>query len=348
MDTIKKQYNKIRRTGEKKMTQKFKPDVVLKEYWNDNERYADFFNAVLFNGRRAISASQLEPQDTEASSTLQLGDSAESVTAARDLFKVVKTAMGVEFMLVGIEHQDKIHYAMPVRVMNLDAYAYNKQWKLLKEKYKHEKGMTQEEYLSHMRREDKFLPVLSVVIYYGEKKWDGAKDLHGVLDIPEEIKPFVGNYPMHLVEVADNQLSFENANNIDLFEMMKILYDTTNSRKQRVQRAQEYEKEHDLDDDVIRVLAAINNVQIKRTGKKEELNMCSLFEEIARENKAEGKAESVLELLEDYGEISEELRMIVMKQTDLGVLREWLLAAARSGSIEEFERVVKSRGNLQK
>lgn len=76
--------------------------------------------------------------------------------------------------------------------------------------------------------------------------------------------------------------------------------------------------------------------------------MCSLFEEIARENKAEGKAESVLELLEDYGEISEELRMIVMKQTDLGVLREWLLAAARSGSIEEFERVVKSRGNLQK
>ena len=76
----------------------------------------------------------------------------------------------------------------------------------------------------------------------------------------------MGNYPMHLVEVADNQLSFENANNIDLFEMMKILYDTTNSRKQRVQRAQEYEKEHDLDDDVIRVLAAINNVQIKRTG----------------------------------------------------------------------------------
>ena len=43
--------------------------------------------------------------------------------------------------------------------------------------------MTQEEYLSHMRREDKFLPVVSVVIYYGEKKWDGAKDLHGVLPI---------------------------------------------------------------------------------------------------------------------------------------------------------------------
>ena len=142
---------------------------------------------------------------------------------------------------------------------------------------------------------------------------------HGVLNIPEEIKPFVGNYPMHLVEVADNQLSFENANNIDLFEMMKILYDTTNSRKQRVQRVQEYEKEHDLDDDVIRVLAAINNVQIMRTGKKEE-----------------------------NGEISEELRMTVMQQADLAILKEWHKAAARAGSIEEFERVVKSRGNLQK
>ena len=45
-----------------------------------------------------------------------------------------KLKPGVEFSLVGIENQDKIHYGMPVRVMNLDAYAYNKQWKRLKKK----------------------------------------------------------------------------------------------------------------------------------------------------------------------------------------------------------------------
>ena len=30
------------------------------------------------------------------------------------------------------------------------------------------KGMTEDEYLSHMRKEDKFLSVVTVVIYYGE------------------------------------------------------------------------------------------------------------------------------------------------------------------------------------
>ena len=39
----------------------------------------------------------------------------------------------------------------------------------------------------------------------------GQKICMGVLDIPDEIKPFVGNYPMHLVEVVDNKLRFRNA-----------------------------------------------------------------------------------------------------------------------------------------
>ena len=33
-----------------------------------------------------------------------------------------------------------------------DAYAYDKQWKSLKQKYKDAKGLTEEEYLSHMQK----------------------------------------------------------------------------------------------------------------------------------------------------------------------------------------------------
>ena len=274
------------------MGRKFKPDVVLKEYWENNERYADFFNAVLFGGREVIKASQLKERDTEESNILELGSKAESITAARDLFRVIKTAMGVEFSLVGIENQDKIHYAMPVRVMNLDAYAYNKQWKQLKAKYKNDQGMTDEEYLSHMRKEDRFLPVVTVVIYYGEKPWDGARDLHGVLNIPEEIKPFVGNYPMHLVEVADNKLQFGNADNRDLFQLLNLIYNTSLDKKERMQKAQDYENDHEVDEDVIRALAATNNIELKKTKRKERIRVCTLFEEIARDNRAEGKAEA--------------------------------------------------------
>ena len=54
------------------------------------------------------------------------------------------------------------------------------------------------------------------------------------------------------------------------------------------------------------------------------------------EGKAEGKAEAVLELLEDLGRIPEELRNEIMAETDLDRLKIWNKLAARCGTIEEF------------
>lgn len=46
-------------------TQRLKPDTVLKNYWRNNERFADLFNAVLFGGKQVISPGELEDVDTE-------------------------------------------------------------------------------------------------------------------------------------------------------------------------------------------------------------------------------------------------------------------------------------------
>ena len=135
----------------------------------------------------------------------------------------------------------------------------------------------------------------AVLKYYGEKAWEGARDLHGVLNIPEEIRPFVGNYPMHLVEVVDNNLQFENADNRDLFQLFNLVYNSSLDKKERIQRAQEYENSHSIDKDVVRVLAATNNVKIEKTEKGEGLKVCTLFEEIAKDGRIEGKAEANIE-----------------------------------------------------
>ena len=50
----------------------------------------------------------------------------------------------------------------------------------------------------------------------------------------------------------------------------------------------------------------------------------------------EGKAESILELLEELGEVPEELRDRVKKEVDLVVLKNWLRIAAKVESIEDF------------
>ena len=53
---------------------------------------------------------------------------------------------------------------------------------------------------------------------------------------------------------------------------------------------------------------------------------------------SKGKAESIMELLEDFGNLPEALRRLIMSQMDLNVLRQWNKIAAHAESIEDFEK----------
>lgn len=70
-----------------------------------------------------------------------------------------------------------------------------------------------------MKKTDKFAPVITITVYYGEKPWDGATSLHGMLEIPEKMKRFVNDYKMLLVEARKNDLRLSNMNNTDLFNV---------------------------------------------------------------------------------------------------------------------------------
>lgn len=110
--------------------QDLKPDVVVKNYWRNNEQLADFFYAVLFEGRQVIKSDELEDMDTEESSVLEHKEYTESIGASRDNVKVRKnsTRYDVEFVILGMEGQERIHYAMPMRVMGYDYGTYKKQY----------------------------------------------------------------------------------------------------------------------------------------------------------------------------------------------------------------------------
>lgn len=49
----------------------------------------------------------------------------------------------------------------------------------------------------------------------------------------------------------------------------------------------------------MRVLAATNNIKIDRTKRKECLKVCTLFEEIARDSRAEAYIEMAKEMIKD-------------------------------------------------
>ena len=111
---------------------------------------------------------------------------------------------------------------MPMRVMGYDYGSYKKQYDSNAVKYKTEKGLSDDEFISKMKKTDKFIPIITIVIYYGEKAWDGAVSLQGMLDIPEDMKAFINDYKMNLVEARKNNLKLHNINNKDLFNHIII------------------------------------------------------------------------------------------------------------------------------
>lgn len=287
-----------------------KPDIVLKNYWKNNEQFADLFNAVLFGGREIIKAEELEELDTEASVLMEHGDFVEPVEAARDNIKIQKksSVYGVQFVLLALEHQEHIHYAMPMRIMGYDYSAYKKQYDSNANYCRAEKGLSKDEYLSRMRKTDKFFPVITILIYYGQKEWDGALSLHEMLEIPPELAEYVNDYKIRLIEAAKNNLKFHNVNNVDLFHLLELL----NNKKYPLHKIQEkavgYVKEHQVERSVLITVAGAANCKIgyELLEEKGETGMWKVFEDTRMEGVVEGRAEGIVEMGLEAG-VSEEV-----------------------------------------
>ncbi len=282
---------------------KVRPDSADKVYWRQNETFADLFNAYLYDGEQVIKSEELEELDTDASDIVEIGEVKESVKGARDVIKIAKKYDGVEYVLLAIENQDGIHYGMPIRVMGYDHYSYNKQYNDRKSYYK-DKGISlkDDEFISGIRKTDKFLPVITLVLYYGEKDWDGPRSLYDMLVIPDRIKHFVGNYPINIIQMKDNDLVLHNQYNVDLFEIMSIIYDTKKSVAQRIATLREFEADKEVDEKVIDVIVATTNMKVNNK-KAGELTLCTLWDEAREQEREKGREAEIFTSVQDgdYG-----------------------------------------------
>ena len=298
-----------------KKQQDLKPDTILKNYWSNNEQFADFFNAVLFEGEQVIKPDELEDVDTEESTILEHREYAESIKASRDTIKIQKksSAYGVQFVMLGMEGQEHIHYAMPMRVMGYDYGTYKKQYDSNAKQYKLADGLEEDEYLSRMKRTDKFVPVITVVVYYGEKAWDGAVSLHGMLNIPEEMKRYVNDYKMLLIEARQNNLKLHNINNVDLFNLLKILLDKSKPLNETREKAIEYAKKHEVDKSVLMTVVGAANCKIDYNSldRKGDADMCTVFEE----TRLEGEAKGIIETGYEFGLSDKDVLENILKVT---------------------------------
>ena len=112
-------------------------DTVTKAYMRGNAVFADAFNYLLYDGRAVIDPHNLKEIDpTEIALPFGARDGKENrkqkeetVQKYRDLLKnaVIMEDGKTAYVLLGIENQTDIHYAMPVKNAIYDALQYGRQ-----------------------------------------------------------------------------------------------------------------------------------------------------------------------------------------------------------------------------
>lgn len=89
----------------------------------------------------------------------------------------------------------------------------------------------------------------------------------------------------------------------------------------------------------------VERVRYFKINKEGVTIMCEIADRIRREGREEGeiigrvkgKAEDILELLADLGEIPQKIANRIRQETDLELLGRWLKCAAKASSFTEFE-----------
>lgn len=204
----------------------------LISYYQKNQNFAELMDGWLFHGEGRILVEQIADQDRRF-----LTRSGRKVYRERyrDLCKEVE---GVELhLLIGVEHQEHVHYAMPVRMMDYDCIAYMTQWTEIAGRHEAARDLSGDERLSGFARADRLLPVLSLVLYCGSDPWGGAESLHELLElgrVPEELRKYIADYPLHILDVchtADERLMEFPTDVRALFFFLKYREDPENLRK---------------------------------------------------------------------------------------------------------------------
>lgn len=278
-------------------------DTVTKAYMRENTIFADAFNYLIYGGRRVIDPNSLKELDT-TEIALPFGDDKtdEAVQKYRDILKsaVIKEDKDAAYVLLGIENQTDIHYAMPVRNLIYDALQYGKQVSDVSAKHRKESGNghNRGEYLSGFYKEDRLTPVITLVVHFGADAWDGPLSLHEMMSVDKpEILQMVPDYRIQLIDPArmkpEDLMKFETS----LREVMG--YIKYSKDKEGMKTYMAGNSRTMLERTAVQVIKAITNTPIEIPEGLEEVNVCEAIEEMMKDSKAEGKLDAFAGLVKD-------------------------------------------------
>ena len=162
--------------GIKDLTEK-----ILEDY---NDIFADIVNVLVFKGKQRIKPETLV--NTGVHSQYKNDKTGVLHEQERDVAKYWMNGK-VRIALCGLENQTAVEPKMPLRVFGYEGASYRGQ---LEEK--------------------SAVPVITLVLYFGNEHWRAEKHLKDLLDIPEGMEEYVNDLKINVFEIAwltDEQIS---------------------------------------------------------------------------------------------------------------------------------------------
>ena len=257
-------------------------DITQKMLERHNDVFSDIVNVLLFGGKKVVEEETLF--DAVTDSALKIDGRVRFQD--RDVAKYWKDSQ-INIALLGIENQTTPNKLMPFRVISYDGTEYGKQSRtenIDKKKY----------------------PVISLVLYLGfEQKWLYPKNLLGIIDVDEKLRPYVNDYKINLFEIAYLDREIIDSFKSDFWILADYLY------QMRVNRNYVADKRSiGHIEELLMLMSAMTGDKrfeeiIDEANKKEVVNMCEVLDIV----EARG--------IEKGADIMSRLNTILAKEGDL-------------------------------
>ena len=264
-------------------------DITQKNFEAYNDVFSDIVNGTLFDGREVIKPEALV--DAMAKSQYKADDNVIH-EQERDVAKYwTDKNCYIRLALLGVENQLAIDMDMPLRVISYDGSSYRDE-------------MNQDEIVidertgkKHKIRHERY-PVVTIVLYFGKTPWKKPLRLYDVLKISDELKPFVSDYKINLIDVP--RLTRKQVDKFTSdFQIIADYFVQLNESKNYVPK----DKTIRHTDSFLKLMSVITQdnkyVEIgsELFQEKEEVNMCEVLDKVEARGKAIGALNNTVEIL---------------------------------------------------
>lgn len=262
-------------------------DVLTKNYMKNKRVFADAFNYYVYDGEQVIDPNKLREVDASAVTVPygedETGIKTQPIQKIRDTFCSVMADDDMVYMLLGIENQGEVHYAMPVKTMLYDAMEYVSQIQEAARAHSKAKNYgSGAEFLSGFHKDDRLLPVITLVIYWGDGEWTEPRCLHDMMNIKNKTAlRFISNYEINLI--IPNELNDEEIEKFSSDLGKALMYIKNMRNPSEIKKMITDDRYRSLESETGILLSEVMNFEYHLPKREEVTDMCYAFEVLVKE-----------------------------------------------------------------